>query len=546
MGTKTTSKQNQRLLGAHYSPRPIVDFLVSKTLGSLLRDPRYNPEDRMPRICDPACGGGVFLLSAVDRLAKWLLKHMGGSPLPGWLASRIPKTIFGVDIDPTAVTSTRRAIRRAATKWDPSCQNMDLSANIVVGNSLASPVDAPKHWNPISFSKCFPSTREAGRFELVVGNPPFVDAEQMSRSAPQLRKYLSARYATASGNWDLYCIFIERALQLLTSDGRLGFIVPNKLLSADYAQGTRKLLAELDLELLRDYSSMRLFKANVYPLVVVARQRKRQRPLVRVQTICGSVNEPVVKKTRTVDGGKPLRNARDGWSVLFQKPTQTRGMVTLGELCDICGAASVSEAYRIKPLLRECECKNSCYHLVNTGTIDPYYVKWGVQKTRYLGQNYSRPCVDRKTLQESLPRRATQAAQHKIIVAGLARRLECIYDSGNCLAGKSTTVLRPKDNTPSMYLLLGLLNSDAASEMLHRQFAGLALSSGYLRIGPPQLRKLKLPSPDKIPAQISDQIIQDAKLLTQLGTHGCPKKDSGWLVPSERIHQHARNLYGFK
>ncbi len=451
-------------------------------------------------------------------------------------------------MSPSAVQAARAAVRDCAARWDPACEELDLSDNIVVGNSLIHAPDAPARWHPIQFRRRFPGGQEPGRFDLVVGNPPYVDSEEMSRSAPEQRRYLAAHYGTAKGNWDLYCPFVERAVELLGEDGRLGLILPNKLLAARYARELRQLLATLDLVLLRDYSEMRLFQAAVYPLVLVARRKPRRRPMLRVEVATGSLEAPSLERRREVAPAEVAHCVADGWSVLFAAAPATGGprLTRLGELARVVGAASVAEAYALKPLVRECDHHGGCYHLINTGTIDPYGHLWARKGLRYLGATYERPCVEADALEGLLPRRAVQTRAAKIVVAGLARRLECVLDPGGLLAGKSTSLVLPADDSPTLdlALLLALLNSAAASVMLRRQFGGLALSGGYLRIGPPQLRALQLPDPAGIPLALQRQLRDAALALGQLAAAGEPVRSERWSAQLCRVDEPCWALFG--
>jgi hypothetical protein len=72
---------------------------------------------------------------------------------------------------------------------------------------------------------------------------------------PQL---LPDRFTAAAGNWDLFCVFIEKALALCKQGGLSSLIVPNKLASADYAGAVRSLLTKDNTLLsLRDYSAVK-------------------------------------------------------------------------------------------------------------------------------------------------------------------------------------------------------------------------------------------------------------------------------------------------
>jgi len=56
--------------GVFYTPSYIVDYIVEKTVGELLKQ-KTPREVAMLRICDPACGSGSFLLGAYQYLLDW-------------------------------------------------------------------------------------------------------------------------------------------------------------------------------------------------------------------------------------------------------------------------------------------------------------------------------------------------------------------------------------------------------------------------------------------------------------------------------------------
>src|SRR5439155_689137 len=86
----------------------------------------------------------------------------------------------------------------------------------------------------------------------------------------RLRKH----FGTARGNFDLYVLFIEQAIELLKPGGRCGLIVPGKWATLDYALACRELLlTQTTLEHVVDLSQARAFAAaNVFPHVLVFRK----------------------------------------------------------------------------------------------------------------------------------------------------------------------------------------------------------------------------------------------------------------------------------
>ena len=94
---ETTSRERRRrTLGAYYTPLSLVNFVVEETLPLEVAKPEMT-------ILDPACGSGVFLVRAYQRLVEvWKQQH--NSPLTAQVLSTILKeNIFGVDIERNAV-----------------------------------------------------------------------------------------------------------------------------------------------------------------------------------------------------------------------------------------------------------------------------------------------------------------------------------------------------------------------------------------------------------------------------------------------------------
>jgi Eco57I restriction-modification methylase len=114
-----------------------------------------------------------------------------------------------------------------------------------------------------------------GGFDIVVGNPPWVRAEQLSRS---MRAALGERYrwwrARGAGfrhQPDLALAFVERGLELLAPGGVLGFLLPAKVATADYGRIARSSLAGgFTIHAVADLSAFAAsFDATVYPMALV-------------------------------------------------------------------------------------------------------------------------------------------------------------------------------------------------------------------------------------------------------------------------------------
>lgn len=82
-------------------------------------------------------------------------------------------------------------------------------------------------------------------FDILIGNPPYIRIQELKQSMPDAVAYFKARYEAAKkGNYDLYVVFVERGLELLSSRGNFAFIMPHKFFNAQYGEGLRGLLSK--------------------------------------------------------------------------------------------------------------------------------------------------------------------------------------------------------------------------------------------------------------------------------------------------------------
>jgi hypothetical protein len=117
-----------------------------------------------------------------------------------------------------------------------------------------------------------------GKFDLVIGNPPYVRQEELKavtvrdstgRNRP-LKDVLKEQYECYTGTADLYVYFIERSLQLLRTGGVLSFITSNKYFRAGYGEKLRAyLLYATAPRVLLDFGDTDIFTAVAYPCILV-------------------------------------------------------------------------------------------------------------------------------------------------------------------------------------------------------------------------------------------------------------------------------------
>jgi hypothetical protein len=585
--------------GAYYTPLAVVEYMVEQTLHPLIAKGIHSST-----VLDPACGGGMFLLAAYRYLLDAQATREGRSPTRDDRIEILRASIYGVDLDGHAIQVARVALMleclRQSASFGDSVENSValqdsllhqeihrvLQHNLQQGNALIA--DDPPGFG---WDTAFPHIMAGGGFDVVLGNPPYLDSERMADWMPHWRQYCSQHYVTAQGNWDLFCVFIEQALTLCKPGGYHSFIVPNKVASAPYAAAVRSLLGcQSSLQSIRDYSQASVFPASVYPLVYVVQRRSPTGSTSPIESpheddaliLYEHMGETL--DTVACTSWLPVRQfaaPQVGWLLTHET---ARSDIVLGlmerfepleSLAEVHGAASVSEAYALKPWIydhlsiadRETH-QNSAsrwaiapdhladqsavtqpvqlwekvfadyaadfsglFPLINSGTIDRYHILWGVKPLKYLGDRYSHPVVRGHDLSAHFPRRYAQAIAPKIIVAGMTKRLECVADpQGILLAGKSTSIIRP--HRLPLFYLLGLLNSTLMHRVMSQQFGSNSLQGGYLRVGPPQLKTLPIALPS---IELGHRLVQLVKrrMTLQYGA-GCEASSSSMPGFSDR------------
>jgi len=200
----------------------------------------------------------------------------------------------------------------------------------------------------------------------------------------------------------------------------------------------------------------------------------------------------------------------DIWGVILSEhfPLIARvveGHAKLSDFCFLDGAFTVSEAYEVVNYLRDAKefAPEIQFKFINTGTIDPFVTLWGYKQTTYIKKKYLRPTISRKDFQRDFPKRFAMASSPKIVVSGM-RHFEAYLDAkGECVAGKSTVIVRPKTTSTPMNLVLGILNSSLTKFFLKECYGSLAMDGG---ISFTTTNTSEIPFPKEQPKQLVDEL----------------------------------------
>ena len=359
--------------GVYYTPQYIVDYIVQNTVGKLIDGKTPKQIERL-RILDPACGSGSFLIGAfqyiIDHHVRYLTEHprearsnplfpdgSGGYRLSVQAKANILKNnLYGIDIDPQAVEITMMSLYLKVLEGEhslfPPKQHIlpELKHNIICGNSLIG-LDVydqgtlfgdveQARINAFDWDAEFPVTLKAGGFDAIIGNPPYVRIQAMKEWAPFEVDFYKRKYKTAaSGNYDIYVVFVEKALELLDKEGRLGFIVPNTFFTSKYGEPLRSLIATGSyLSQIVHFGDQQVFEgATTYTcLMFLDKGGSKRFSMARVDNL-----EDWRATGASVTGILPARNATAGeWNftvgngaALFQKLSKMP--MKLGDIAEI-------------------------------------------------------------------------------------------------------------------------------------------------------------------------------------------------------------------
>ncbi len=280
--------------GVYYTPEKMVNYLVDQTMAPWFATAKeqsgedlnvYLAKLRAMKIVDPACGSGAFLISAFRKLLDErtsLAKQMQetavkdqsgvGFEEAALVSDILKNNIYGVDINPSSVEIAKLALWLHSARAKSPLSSLD--ANILCGNSLvahdcwymiAKTPENEARINPFDWDKAFDF-----KFDIVLGNPPYVKLQNMMKVDPDVVSYLrstreAGTYESAqTGNFDLYLPFIEKGLRLLSDGGRMAYIAPSLWTVNDYGQGLRKLIHRTkQLERWLDFKSYQVFEEAI-------------------------------------------------------------------------------------------------------------------------------------------------------------------------------------------------------------------------------------------------------------------------------------------
>ena len=473
-----TSKRKKQ--GIYYTPTYIVDYIVQNTVGKLLKETPSLAKKENIKILDPACGSGSFLIKAFEVMDEHLREARNSKANDhGRAALRkyriLTSNIYGVDLDEQAVEISRLNLLLKALV--PNQKLPLLTEHMKTGNSLISgtPEKLKEYFGsnyqdkkPFNWEDEFPEVfkRDNPGFDIIIGNPPYVGVRKLKSED---KNYFEKNYEVAKEQYDLYTLFIERALNLLKHSGHLGFIIPNKFLITKYGLSLRKFICEnATLVAFKNYSHDRVFPdASVYPVVLILKKGRTENiqpseSYDLLKTFALSETDEIVEKVERIKRIK----------LKVWRPLATANDITKGK----------------NIIITNREISRYSFRLNRKGKL-----------------NKSR---DR------------DKTKNKIILKKLCYNLEASLDEKGFHPINTTYCLRAETQNTDLRYVLGILNSKLLTYFARKKYSETALRGGFIELRVFQVRELPIleadPKDQKIIADLVGKILRLSNELKKL------------------------------
>jgi hypothetical protein len=232
--------------GAIFTKKSIVKYILDLV--------GYTEEKKLYelRILEPAFGGGEFLVEVIYRLIN-SCKYHDIEPT----ADLLQNTIVGIEIHHDTYQSARKKIKKLLTNFCLREKEINILLDAWLKNGD------------------FLLTKFKNRFDFVVGNPPYVRQEEVSKI---LWEEYKKQFHTIYDRADLYVPFIEHSLKQLKKKGTLGFICSDRWIKNRYGKKLRLFISEhFSLEYYINMNGINAFKSQVsaYPAIVIIKNSSK-------------------------------------------------------------------------------------------------------------------------------------------------------------------------------------------------------------------------------------------------------------------------------
>lgn len=467
----------RRQRGAHFTGVELAQRLTSEALSTWTGP-------AVPRVLDPCCGGGAFLIAAVSGLIA-RSAHADHRELAAACAGR--------DIDPDAVAIAQATLALWAA---PHTGKLEPLGDFAVADALLAPLPAA---------------------EVVVGNPPFLNqlAGDTNRSAER-HEAARTRFGDAVGPYsDEAGLILLAGLDAMTSDGLLTMIQPLSLLGTRDSGGIRSALSEQGHVEGLWVCEERVFDAAVAVCAPVVHGPEAATVGLGAADSMRRWSGPDVEPATASSPPGPgdswsfIGSALAGIPALRRTDLMAPSGDTVGDAATVT-AGFRDQFYGFRPHVREARPSTAAdaarRRLMTVGMLDPLRSRWGTRPFAFSGQRYTVPEVDLDEVtaeNEALGRWCAARSVPKVLVATQTRVIEAWVDvAGDTMPVTPVISIEPHTEDAAaigdLWLLAALLSSPPIAAVACTEQFGTARSVKALKVSARFVASLPLPDRSEV------------------------------------------------
>ena len=226
------------------TPVFVEEFILDRTLEPALKE---RPLEGF-KLIDPTCGSGHFLLGAFDRLLDRWNRHAPGLETQARVQAALD-AIHGVDLNPFAVAIARFRLTVAALKASGLTSLEAAPAftfHLAVGDSLIHGPDPDvlpgmgdrTAYMPFTYATedgpLLLTMLEEGRYDVVVGNPPYITVKDKALNQIYRSKYANVCKGKYALTVPFMALFFALAKKAASPAGWVGQITSNSFMKREF------------------------------------------------------------------------------------------------------------------------------------------------------------------------------------------------------------------------------------------------------------------------------------------------------------------------
>ncbi|MBY0523530.1 MAG: N-6 DNA methylase [Gemmataceae bacterium] len=330
--------------GVVYTPGHLVDFILDGVLP-------WDGTGWDMKVLDPACGSGIFLVKAYERLIhRWKLANPNERPSAAVLRYILERCLYGVDTQEDAVRVASFSLYLAmCDEIDPRRYWTQVRFPRLRGNTI----------NCHDFFEDGPTLTDGGelrKFDVVVGNPPWGREESIPDAVSAwAERELEQRPEENKRSWkasyvSIGPLFLPRAAEVIKTEGTISLLQSSAVLLNDVGTARElraRLFSEFVIEEVVNLAPLRyiLFshasKATAPPAIISMRLARENEPAGEFVYMCPKPARTVEDDYRLLIGPHDVHSVRTKEVLSGRNPLTTllwggrRDMALLSKLATL-------------------------------------------------------------------------------------------------------------------------------------------------------------------------------------------------------------------